>query len=274
MLDTQPGHDTIDFITLRNYLQTNRHIKAVSSHRLHPPVKYKGTLPIVLLRHPADRARSAYRYARQNSLVPDHALASTHDFRAYVDWSLNTRGEGAMLRDYQVQYLSNRRLPHAGLASLASDPGRSRAGAETSAAFARLRLGAPLRRVLPPVQRGPIARFCQPCIFMIGARTTATRLTRASPTRLQTYVMSSARSPTRLFAPPIRSTWPCMRLPACCSRKTCGSWIAPTTRVLLPMRLLAGRARRALADPRGGIGSVIHPSAPAYIRLPPDTSRF
>ena len=98
--------ENIDAATLARHLKANPHLKAVSSHRARPPLPIPGALPVVLLRHPADRAYSAYRFARRNDQMPDHDVASTGSFRDYVAWSLSTRGHGAMLRNQQVTHLS------------------------------------------------------------------------------------------------------------------------------------------------------------------------
>ena len=98
--------ETIDAQTLAKHLAANPHIKAISSHIARPPLPIRGALPIVLLRHPADRAFSAYRFAKRNDQVPDHAVAKSACFRDYVKWSLATRGHGAMLRNQQVTHLS------------------------------------------------------------------------------------------------------------------------------------------------------------------------
>jgi len=107
ILDPLPGHQTLDWRAVRHYLAENPHIKAISSHRLHPPFVAPADLPIVLLRHPVDRAKSAYSFARLNPAMPDHIIARDASFAEYVGRSLGTRGEGAILRNYQVHHLSS-----------------------------------------------------------------------------------------------------------------------------------------------------------------------
>ena len=98
--------DHVDSATLASHLAANPQLKAISSHKARPPLPLPGALPIVLLRHPADRAHSAYRFARRNKHMPDHRVARSSSFRDYVEWSLSTRGHGAMLRNQQVLHLS------------------------------------------------------------------------------------------------------------------------------------------------------------------------
>jgi hypothetical protein len=271
VLDTQPGCDTIDFITLKNYLQENRHIKAVSSHRLHPPVKHTGTLPIVMLRHPADRARSAYRYARRNATVPDHAIASTHDFRGYLAWALNTRGEGAVLRDHQVQYLSN-------AAYRTQDSHHWRA---TPADLAQaLTLLKHLRAF------GLVRRFAESCrLFNAAYRPClpAMNFHDWSENSTGSTNQSEAEALAEIRDELGDTTWQSL-----CAANTLDLALydegcrlfdmklqqldRPVTRWLAPACLFAGRARQRLSAPRGGLGSAMNPLEPAYIRLPYDTT--
>jgi hypothetical protein len=268
VLDTQQGQDTIDVITLKNYLQENRHIKAVSSHRLHPPVKHKGTLPIVLLRHPADRARSAYRYARQNTAVPDHAIASAHDFRGYVAWSLNTRGEGAVLRDHQVQYLSNAAYrtqdPHHWRATPA-DLEQARTLVKHLRAFGLVRRFAESCRLFNAAYRPYL-----PAMSFHDWSENSTGSTNQSETEALTEIRDELGE----------ITWQSL-----CAANTLDLALYDearqmfdmrlqhldrhVTRLLLPVRLLAGRARQRFVAPPGGLGSAMNPLEPAIVRLPP-----
>jgi hypothetical protein len=272
VLDTQPGGDTIDFISLKNYLVSNPHIKAVSSHRLHPPVKHTGTLPIVLLRHPADRARSAYRYARRNTAVPDHAIASTHDFRGYVAWALNTRGEGAVLRDHQVQYLSN-------------------AAYRTQDSYHWRATPADLAQALALLQHlrafGLVRRFAESCrLFNAAYRPClpAVNFHDWSENSTGSTIQKEAEALAEIQDELGETTWH-----ALCAANTLDLALYdearrlfdmklqqlddPVTRWIAPVRLFAGRARQRLLAPRGGLGSTINPLEPAYIRLPCDMTR-
>ena len=92
---------------MRTFLADNPQLKAISSHRLHPPLEVPGAVPIVMLRHPLDRARSSYDYAQREPTVFEHEFARTATFREYVAWSVSARGEGSVVHDHQVRHLSN-----------------------------------------------------------------------------------------------------------------------------------------------------------------------
>jgi hypothetical protein len=269
VLDTQPGCDTIDFPTLKNYLQQNRHIKAVSSHRLHPPARHRGSLPIVLLRHPADRARSAYRYARQNTAVPDHRIASTHDFRAYVDWSIHTRGEGAVLCDYQVQFLSD-------AAYRTQDPQHWRAtSADLEQALALLKS---LRAF------GLVRRFAQSCRLFNAAYRPSLPAAYFHDWSENSTDIAHQSEPEALAE--IRGELGEAAYESLCAANTLDLALYdeacrffdiklqrmdhPAARASMSVRLFAGRVRQKLMSPGGGLGSAMNPLAPAYVRLPPD----
>ncbi|MDZ5650597.1 hypothetical protein [Nitrospirillum sp. BR 11828] len=92
---------------LANFFKENLDAIAISSHKVRPPTPGSHIHPIVLLRHPIDRARSIYHFGRRDPAQHDHAVASTNDFRGYIEWSLDTPGVGVVLRDYQVIHLSS-----------------------------------------------------------------------------------------------------------------------------------------------------------------------
>ena len=267
VLDTQPGYETIDSGTLKTYLQNNPHIKAVSSHRLHPPAQHKGGLPIVLLRHPADRARSAYRYARQNSAVPDHRVATTHDFRAYVAWSLNTRGEGAVLHDHQVQFLS-----HA--AYRTQDPLQWRA------TIADLEQASDLLKSLHAF--GLVRRFAQSCrLFNAAYRPKLPAANFHDWSENSTHVAHQNEAEAlaeiryELGEATYASLCAANTLDLALYDEACQLFDMklqqigrPAARVSLPVRLFAGRVRQRLMGSRGGLGSAINPLEPAFVRLP------
>jgi hypothetical protein len=107
VLDTAPGHVTLRQQCVRGFLAANPGIKASSSHRLHPSLDLPGAVPIVMLRHPLDRARSAYDYAKREPTAVEHHFARTTSFQDYIAWSVSSRGEGAVLHDHQVRHLSD-----------------------------------------------------------------------------------------------------------------------------------------------------------------------
>lgn len=84
-------------------------LQAISSHTFRPPFEIPGRLrllPIVLLRDPLDRARSAYEFERQQQADTYGArLAKRTDFRGYIETQLAQRGNRAM-RNFQANKLS------------------------------------------------------------------------------------------------------------------------------------------------------------------------
>jgi len=84
---------------------------AISSHTFRPPFTLPGDirlLPIVLLRHPLDRVRSAYEFERQQiSDTFGAVLAKQHDFAGYVAALLARPGDRS-IRDFQTNKLSHK----------------------------------------------------------------------------------------------------------------------------------------------------------------------
>ena len=79
-----------------------------------PPIPSAvNAFPIVFLRDPIDRARSAYAYERRApSNVRSSEIAKEGDFRNYVSWCLNDgrRQGGVLITNYQVVHLSGSRF--------------------------------------------------------------------------------------------------------------------------------------------------------------------
>jgi hypothetical protein len=106
-----------------------RDVQAISSHTLRPgaPEDYD-VFPIILLRHPLDRAYSAYlheRRCRPNTLSCHVARAT--DFKGYVEWCLDhPKAGGVVIGNYQTIHLGDPHLnghiynASAGLAELAA----------------------------------------------------------------------------------------------------------------------------------------------------------
>jgi hypothetical protein len=268
-----PGQQTIDPRAFGRYLAKNPHIKAVSSHRLHPPLHVPGVLPIVFLRHPVDRAKSAYQFARGNPEMPDHPVARQASFVDYVAWSLATRGEGAILRNHQVHHLSS-------AAYRADDPERWRATeadlGEAKALIAGLPVFGLVRRfgescrllnthykpLLPAVTFRNWAEnvSCDPGLSEDAALAairaelggaTYDALHAANALDLELYTFAQAEFERRL-------------------RGLERQFVQRVSR----LKLLTGRLRQRLTEPElyrsgKGIGSQRHPLEPAYVRLPP-----
>ena len=91
---------------IRRFLVGRPLLRALSTHTGRPPLPAPHYLPIVFLRHPILRARSAYRFALQDNTQPDHSAAAIGDFAAYVRWAVDGSEGGHVIRDYQVVHLS------------------------------------------------------------------------------------------------------------------------------------------------------------------------
>lgn len=98
-------HDVEEFLASRPDIQ------AVSSHLARPPLpSVANAFPIVFLRDPLDRAKSAYACERRApSNVRSSEIAKEGNFREYVSWCLNDgrRQGGVVIRNYQVVHLSS-----------------------------------------------------------------------------------------------------------------------------------------------------------------------
>ncbi len=87
------------------FLASNPVLQAVSSHLPRRFLLLPHCLPIVMLRHPIDRARSVHQFICRDLTAKDN-LVARQGFAAYVDWALGTPGEGISIRNYQVFHLS------------------------------------------------------------------------------------------------------------------------------------------------------------------------
>ncbi len=273
ILDAMPGHQTIDQRSFARYVAENPHIKAVSSHRLHPPLSMPGALPIVFLRHPVDRAKSAYGFARMNPDMPDHAVARDASFGEYVAWSLATRGEGAILRNHQVHHLSS-------AAYRADDPEHWRATEADLQEAKSLIAGLPVF--------GLVRRFGESCRLLntyykphlpaVTFKEWAENVS-SNPSLSEDAALDAIRS--ELDAATYDALHAAnaldLQLYAFANvefgrRLRCldGRFAQLVSR----LTLLAGRLRQRLAEPElyrsgRGIGSQLHPLEPSYVRLPP-----
>jgi hypothetical protein len=94
---------------LATFVRDRPEIVAVSSHLLRPPAPSSvRVLPVVLIRHPLDRAFSVYSYLRRH---PDGATTGTvaqkTSFPQFVLWCLDNKTLGGMvIANYQVIHLS------------------------------------------------------------------------------------------------------------------------------------------------------------------------
>ena len=103
---------------LKNFLNEHLDLQAVSSHLARPPMpEGMNVLPIVMLRHPLDRAASVYLHERRApSRVKSSEIAKVQDIRGYVKWCLDERQGraegGVVIRNYQVVHLSAASFRH------------------------------------------------------------------------------------------------------------------------------------------------------------------
>jgi hypothetical protein len=109
------GSDAFDFQTseqLGAFLQDRPDIRAVSSHQARPPLPFPHCRPIVFLRHPLLRARSAYEFIRHHPEQPGCPPSQRKSFAKFVEWALTTEiTEGAgVIRDSQVSLLTDQKL--------------------------------------------------------------------------------------------------------------------------------------------------------------------
>jgi len=94
---------------LARFIKDRPEIVAVSSHLLRPPAPPGvRVLPIVLIRHPLDRAFSVYSHLRRHGDgAKTGTVAQETDFSQFVLWCLNNKTLGGMvITNYQVIHLS------------------------------------------------------------------------------------------------------------------------------------------------------------------------
>jgi hypothetical protein len=106
---------------LQAFLAARPTVRAVSSHLARPPLPAPHCLPLVMLRHPVDRARSVFQFLQRDRTQRDHPH-TRGGFADFVNWSLDTPCEGVAIRNYQVFHLSDATF-RPGNASLDSTPG-------------------------------------------------------------------------------------------------------------------------------------------------------
>jgi len=97
---------------LAEYIAANPEIRAISSHQAipsRPVIDGVAILPILLLRHPLDRARSVYDFERRQgqelgpvSKGADHAARLS--FADYLRWRFDA-GENGVVHNYQTAWL-------------------------------------------------------------------------------------------------------------------------------------------------------------------------
>jgi hypothetical protein len=99
----------LDIDDTRAFLAARPTVRAVSSHLPLGLLSVPNSVPMIMLRHPIDRARSVFQFLRRDVTQEDHAVARG-SFADYVKWALGTPGKGVAVRNYQVFHLSSARL--------------------------------------------------------------------------------------------------------------------------------------------------------------------
>ena len=97
-------------IAVGDFIRGNPHLQAISSHTaLLPPPQIEGVeiFPIIFIRHPIDRLRSAYEFERrQNATTAGARLAKAHDFAGYLR-ELLKNPRHRQIRNFQTLRLSH-----------------------------------------------------------------------------------------------------------------------------------------------------------------------
>jgi hypothetical protein len=90
------------------FIKDRPEIVAVSSHLLRPPAPPDvRVLPIILIRHPLDRAFSVYSHLRRHHNGASIETVAQQSFSQFVLWCLNNKTLGGMvIANYQVIHLS------------------------------------------------------------------------------------------------------------------------------------------------------------------------
>jgi len=90
---------------LVEFLHARPFVQAVSSHHLRPPLEDRATmnwLPILFLRHPIDRIRSAYEFERrQGSITPSSKAAASMQLVEWVQFH-RERPSSTQCRNFQT----------------------------------------------------------------------------------------------------------------------------------------------------------------------------
>jgi len=99
--------DVLPAARLRTFLEAGPDLRAVSSHLARPPLPWPACCPIVLLRHPLDRARSVFEFVCADRTQPGSDLARRVGFSGYLQWAMNGGHGGVVILNYQTVHLSS-----------------------------------------------------------------------------------------------------------------------------------------------------------------------
>jgi hypothetical protein len=112
-----PGNRRENAAGVAAFICDTPHLQAISSHTALLPVpKISGVkiFPIIFIRHPIDRLRSAYEFERrQNANTAGARLAKIHDFAGYLR-ELLRNPRHRQIRNFQTFRLSHNEVPRYG----------------------------------------------------------------------------------------------------------------------------------------------------------------
>jgi hypothetical protein len=108
LYDGSPDAFRLSSDDIAAFAAANPAVCAISSHKARPFRVPMTFFPILFLRHPIDRARSAYYFAKRDPAQLDHPLARDTSFQGYVNWWLDR--PNSAIRNYQVIHLSQASL--------------------------------------------------------------------------------------------------------------------------------------------------------------------
>lgn len=113
----QPEGGTFGQQRLRSWLTEKPGVSAFSSHQLRPPLTSDDEfefVPIVFLRHPLDRIRSAFDFeSRQGPQTPSAQIASETNFSEWVEFHRSKNS--SQCRNFHVMSLSQLRDDETGI---------------------------------------------------------------------------------------------------------------------------------------------------------------
>ena len=106
-VEGETTHDVLSSKRLDAHLREIEHYEAVSTHLGRPGPELSHHIPIAFLRDPIDRARSVYRFIRQDPVQPGHVEFANASFRDFVETILASDKGGAVIRNYQTIHFSD-----------------------------------------------------------------------------------------------------------------------------------------------------------------------
>lgn len=108
--DKADGNKRISPAEMEEYILDHPDLVAISSHQVVPPLpdKYLDVYPLIMIRHPIDRAYSAYLFEWKKQLGKDELKGSFGEY--IVEKFKNHRGSA--IEDFQVMHLANRSYSH------------------------------------------------------------------------------------------------------------------------------------------------------------------